>query len=98
MFDRSYGRQLAIASGPWAPVDLERRANAFAAMFLMPRDVVRRAIASLQTEVDSVDGIHEIAKILRTSFTSTLEHLTNQGFLSEADRDRLREQADQKIS
>jgi hypothetical protein len=39
-------RAVAIASGPWAPVDLERRANAFAAMFSMPRDVVRRAIAS----------------------------------------------------
>src|SRR5262249_36597500 len=36
LFDRSPGQKLAIASGPWAPKALERRANAFAAMFLMP--------------------------------------------------------------
>jgi len=36
LFDREYGTKWALASGPWAPRDLERRANAFAAMLLMP--------------------------------------------------------------
>ena len=40
LYDRSYGQQLAIASGPWAPRDLERRANAFAAMLLMPTSLI----------------------------------------------------------
>lgn len=42
LFDRDVGAHLAIASGPWAPHDVERRANAFAAMFLMPNGLVWR--------------------------------------------------------
>jgi hypothetical protein len=36
LLDREHGDELAIATGPWAPVGIEQRANAFAAAFLMP--------------------------------------------------------------
>ena len=36
LFDREAGHRLALASGPWAPHAIEQRANAFAAMLLMP--------------------------------------------------------------
>ena len=64
LYDRSYGWQLAIASGPWAPRDLERRANAFA----------------------------------KTSPTATIEHLGNLGFLDEADRQRIRLEAERQLT
>ncbi|MFN7918804.1 MAG: ImmA/IrrE family metallo-endopeptidase [Bryobacteraceae bacterium] len=37
LFDATRGVPLAVATGPWAPKEIEKRANAFAAMFLMPR-------------------------------------------------------------
>ena len=42
LFDRTDGQRLAVASGPWAPPSLEQRANAFAAMLLMPTEQYAR--------------------------------------------------------
>jgi hypothetical protein len=36
-----------MASGPWAPLGLEQWANAFAAVFLMPPELVQRVVADL---------------------------------------------------
>jgi Zn-dependent peptidase ImmA (M78 family) len=91
LFDRGYGTSLALASGPWAPRDIERRANAFAAMFLMPRGLLSKACGA---DIASEDAVARVARRLKTSFTATLEHLTNLGFLSEADRDKIRLGAD----
>jgi hypothetical protein len=44
LLDREYGDELAIATGPWAPVAIEQRANAFAAAFLMPTWLLRNAL------------------------------------------------------
>ena len=50
--DRGYGARLAIASGPWAPADVEQRANAFAAMLLDARmHLVAQAVKSLAQSV-----------------------------------------------
>ena len=40
LFDRERGQTLAVASGPWAPLVIEQRTNAFAAMSLMPTPLV----------------------------------------------------------
>jgi Zn-dependent peptidase ImmA (M78 family) len=90
LHDRSYGAHLAMASGPWAPVDVEKRANAFAAMLLMPDQLVETIVRRLTMTLDSSAEIWEIANRLRTSFSSTLEHLCNRGFIDEAVRDQLR--------
>lgn len=97
-FDRTYGRQLAIASGPWAPRDVEKRANAFAAMLLMPTELLLRTEKELTIRVNDLEGVRQMASSLKTGFIATLEHLTNIGRIDEADHDRIREEYDLHIS
>jgi len=87
LYDRSYGAMLAIASGPWAPSDVEARANAFAAMLLMPTELVRRLGRALTAPMNSIAGVQEMADKMRTSFKATLEHLKNLSFLSPTEHD-----------
>ncbi len=90
LHDRCYAARLAMASGPWAPLDVERRANAFAAMFLMPTELLANAIRRSTSPLDNPASISEVATRMQTSFTSTLEHLCNLGYLDEAARDFIR--------
>jgi len=80
-----------MASGPWAPQGIERRANAFAAMLLMPPEVVNRALAgSAIAQVDSLENIKHLSNTLHTSLPATLEHLVNIGKVDEGERDAIR--------
>jgi Zn-dependent peptidase ImmA (M78 family) len=88
LYDRGVEQKVAIASGPWAPKDVERRANAFAAMFLMPRDRVRAACRDAG-KLDTLDAIDKVARALHTSVTATLHHLSNLYVIDEGMRDRL---------
>jgi Zn-dependent peptidase ImmA (M78 family) len=90
LIDRRIGRKLAIASGPWAPIEVEQRANAFAAYFLMPPERVRSVIARLSGPLVSHISVREVADVFETSPRATLEHLYNLGFLDEFERDVLR--------
>ncbi|KAB1095191.1 ImmA/IrrE family metallo-endopeptidase [Micromonospora aurantiaca] len=89
LFDQSSAQKLAIASGPWAPRGLEQRANAFAAMFLMPPDLVERAIADAPDPIHDLAGASAIARKLRVSRRSLIEHLYNLTLMSESERDEL---------
>jgi len=89
LYDRAFAQDVAFASGEWAPRDVERRANAFAAMLLMPADRVSRLIRMTNQQPASQELVSDIAKQLNTSFRATLEHLRNLGFLTEEDRDAL---------
>ena len=93
LFDREAGRRLAIASGPWAPRDVERRANAFAAMLLMPTSLVQQAVATLSAPVATVEGVREVASRLRAGRSAVLNHLKNLGFIDEVDQQRIEDQA-----
>jgi Zn-dependent peptidase ImmA (M78 family) len=93
LFDRDVGAHLAIASGPWAPQDVERRANAFAAMFLMPNELVRRAVSALAGSLETTDAVYSVANRLRTSFESTLWHLKNLGYIDDVTRQRIANEA-----
>lgn len=88
--DRRIGRKLAVASGPWAPLEVEQRANAFAAYFLMPANEVRAVVAALDEPLTSSAGVKAVADELGTSPRATLEHLHNLGWLDEFERDMLR--------
>jgi len=94
LFDRSYGRRLALASGPWAPRDVERRANSFAAELLMPATLIHRLKAEMVVSLASRAGILQLSSRLRTSFTATLEHVANLGLICESERERIRNEAD----
>ncbi len=90
LIDRRAGRRLAIASGPWAPIDIEQRANAFAAYFLMPPERVQQVIADLTEPLGSASGVRYVAETFGTSPRATLEHLYNLGFVDEFERELLR--------
>jgi Zn-dependent peptidase ImmA (M78 family) len=98
LHDRSYGAQLAMASGPWAPRDIEKRANAFAAMFLMPTALLESVVRPLSVPLNTAAGVWQVAKEMQTSFSATLEHLHNLGFLDEVTRDALRNQMEQRAA
>lgn len=73
LFDQNVSRSMGLVEGDWAPADTERRANAFAAMFLMPAPLVRRKIDELGTSLT----LSTLADSLETSFTATQEHVQN---------------------
>lgn len=92
LFDRDAGQQLAVASGPWAPRETEQRANAFAAMLLMPTRLVQRAVASLTVPLATGDGVRAVSSALRSSPSSLLPHLKNLGFLDESERNQVEQE------
>ena len=93
LFDCDVGAHLAIASGPWAPRDIERRANAFAAMFLMPNQLVQRAVSALARHLETREAVLSVANRLRTSFESALWHLKNLGYIDDVTRQRIKNEA-----
>jgi Zn-dependent peptidase ImmA (M78 family) len=87
LYDREHARRIAHTSGPWAPPSIEKRANAFAAMLLMPRDLVRRSLPN--GEID-VHGLFAICKVMKVGPSALLEHLYNTGVIDEIHREELR--------
>jgi Zn-dependent peptidase ImmA (M78 family) len=87
LFDRERAKRISHTSGPWAPPGIEKRANAFAAMLLMPRDMVRRSISK-----DGVNSgsVREAAQTMRVGVSALIEHLYNISMLDEFERDELR--------
>lgn len=98
LFDRSYGKKLAMVSDTWAPLQVEKRANAFAAMLLMPPELVRRTIAALSVPLASERAVHEVRKRLQTSFAGTLDHLTNLGWLDPLTAEQIAEVREERLS
>jgi Zn-dependent peptidase ImmA (M78 family) len=90
LFDREHGDELAVATGPWAPVAIEQRANAFAAAFLMPTWLLRDAVTSTGLPVDDLETIVKASTKLRVSASSLIDRLYNLGELTFDDRIRLR--------
>ena len=89
LFDRSAGQRLAVASGPWALPSLEQRANAFAAMLLMPIEAVRTVVAGLNEPIASRQGVESAADRMETGFSATLWHLRNLGFVDDSSVQRI---------
>ena len=74
--DRGIARTITHSSTPWAPQAVERRANAFAAMFLMPYRMVDAAILALG-QVTDAPSLERIARRLECGKSAVLEHLMN---------------------
>lgn len=87
LYDRERARRITHSSGPWAPPGIEKRANAFAAMLLMPRHLVRHF---LPHDDLSRDSLFEMAIAMEVGATALLEHLFNTGVIDEFKRDELR--------
>ncbi len=89
LVDRERATSLAIASGPWAPRDLEQRANAFAAAFLVPSPLVGELVRGSTSHAPR-DVAGHVAKELEVSFTSAVDRLRNFGVLTPSEADRLK--------
>ncbi len=88
LHDRAQGQSLAMISGPWAPRELEQRANAFAAALLMPPDLLRKAFAVSEKQF-TFDLLLGLAKRLKVSTDALAHHLENMGLIDETTRDGL---------
>jgi hypothetical protein len=60
-------------------------------------DLFSHASAEPREAVLHTDAVWEVANALNTSFTATLEHLCNLGFIHEVTRDALRAQTDERV-
>ncbi|WP_083967321.1 ImmA/IrrE family metallo-endopeptidase [Methylosinus sp. R-45379] len=74
--DRGSARTITHSSTPWAPETIERRANAFAAMFLMPYRLVDAAL-HVVGPIKDVDSLTRVARRLECGKSAVLEHLQN---------------------
>jgi Zn-dependent peptidase ImmA (M78 family) len=90
LFDRSRGARLAVASGPWAPKVIEQRANAFAAMLLMPPDLLATGISETEGALGSPEAVESLASRMGVGVVALLEHAHNMGLIDESARDDLR--------
>lgn len=90
LLDREYGDELAIATGPWAPLAIEQRANAFAAAFLMPTWLLRDALIGETARADDPDTIKSVSARLRVSASSLIDRLYNLGEITFEERIQLR--------
>ncbi|MBF0421850.1 MAG: ImmA/IrrE family metallo-endopeptidase [Magnetococcales bacterium] len=89
LHDRFFGGEVSIASGQWAPANIEKRANAFSAMLLMPLDLINAKIRNLTVPLDTPDGINNLAGQLKTSKKALLWHLYNLNKIDEFHREKL---------
>lgn len=92
LLDRGIADELAVASGPWAPLEIEQRANAFAAAILMPTWLLRDHLASLNESVRDLEVIAALAGKLHVSVSSMIDRLCNLGELDAAERFLLKSQ------
>jgi len=90
LLDREHGDELAVATGPWAPVSIEQRANAFAAAFLMPTWLLRHSLNAIALPVDNPETIRAVSTQLRVSGSSLIDRLYNLDELTFDYRIRLR--------
>ena len=98
LHDRSIGKTLAMASGPWAPSDIEKRANAFAAMLLMPPSLISRLVSTSGIDIFTFEGICELAKISKNGWKHVLMHLHNLGYLDEQAKDKVESEATKRAT
>lgn len=83
LFDRSRAKRLSHISGPWTSGRVEKRANAFAAMFLATPHALERALNSVSSRDRKV--INKLAETFGIGTGALLEHLRNFDLISEDD-------------
>lgn len=79
--------------------EVEQFAEAFAAWFLMPQQLVETLLEALGLRAAQLDaqGVYALALELGTSYTATINHLGDLGFVRPAHRDRLLKVAPQVV-
>lgn len=90
LLDQGRARQLLVASGPWAPVDIEKRANAFAAAFLMPIPILHKVVGQVNGNVSEPDVLGAVARTLDVSYSALVSRCQNLGWLSSDQAETIR--------
>lgn len=85
LFDRTRAKKLSHVSGAWAPARTEKRANAFAAMFLASASALARNLGRPDQE-----EVGQLAKRLGIGYSALVEHLFNLNLIGDGERERLR--------
>ncbi len=67
-------------------------------MLLMPEPLVAEAMKCLGQSVTGADEVWAVADRMHTSFTATLDHLCNLGYLDDATRDAMREEIETRAT
>ena len=88
LHDRSRARRVTHVSGPWVAPGIERRANAFAAYLLMPRELLVRGWQPVFE--GNRQAFENFANRLRVNETALIEHLYNLRLIDDLARERLR--------
>ncbi len=85
LHDLSDGKRVGVLSNPWAPYLLERRANAFAAMLLMPAQALAARLprSSRQWTPQMLEDVMNALGIGRSALTW---HLYNLGWIGSSER------------
>lgn len=86
LYDRTRARKLSHLSGPWASARTEKRANAFAAMFLAPPSAIRKRLVNIQPE-----AIRVLAGEVGMGLSALVEHLYNIDLINDSEREQLRQ-------
>ncbi len=86
LYDLSDEANVGIVSNPWAPDLLEKRANAFAAMLLMPLQALEACLPTNSRQWTRED-LREAMGILGVGRTALMNHLHNLGFISHSEKD-----------
>jgi Zn-dependent peptidase ImmA (M78 family) len=92
LHDRDRTQRIAHSSSQWAPLAIEQRANAFAAMLLMPPGAVRNAFHPSQPRPSRAD-VSAMARELQVGLRAAIQHLANLGHITDEDRTRLLDEA-----
>jgi Zn-dependent peptidase ImmA (M78 family) len=87
LYDRSRAKRITHISGPWASPGVEKRANAFAAMFLMPRELLRRVVHTAKIDQTT---ILTAASAMQVGVSALVEHLYNTSMIDDFQRDEFR--------
>mgnify|MGYP001809601325 CR=1 FL=1 len=88
LHDLSEDKDVAVVSNPWAPYLLERRANAFAAMFLMPPSAIGAVLPANPRQWTS-DMLRHAMRDLGVGRSALTWHLYNLKRISGSERDAL---------
>lgn len=81
LLDRDRAVEVAVASGPWAPLEVEQRAGAFGAAFLMPSTLLNEAVAGLADPLHSAEAVQALAGQFEVSKATLVARLYNLGWL-----------------
>lgn len=92
LLDAHRAREWGLASGPWAPLGVEQRANGFAAALLMPEAVLRSFAQQADEEIANPKFLRHLARSLEVSVTSLVDRLRNIGLLDGFRADQLKDE------